>query len=408
MPNFFSKKIKSKLSPKLEMPFSIPPQNERRRAVRIDAPDIQVKIKMDDQQVSYAKITDMSTLGIAILLDSIPDASQAEFSFSGSPSLTGLIITGRKKHTEIVGEKNQYKIGYEFVFTSAEQQTRLLRWLCSYLQSQSSPTFAKDQTKAPSYSASFYSDIEGEFQIRFPLNQKEYEQVLQLIPQPSLHHTLLQTKFFVLLHEENVIAVIPLIPDILAFKLPADYLFLEYADSLRSSGRRMAEVCLPLFKEDLLFLKNPSFSSLRKLRILFAVFPYIVSYARKFAFLTDLIALVPPHLEEFFHLWMFKELGPQSHVVERQSGQIRKGFRLMWLNFQTLDHHLESERPELYTNIEQSEHMPEYLAAFQNSYFPDAETFKKCFVKENSILNRLKPDQSHYFRTLFPDLSLPS
>ena len=374
--------------------------DERRRAVRIETTDISVTVDGDGKESIPAKTLDMSTLGIGLELKAEPADKILTLTFHAPELLKGMQISAQKKHVEKVTGPDgatRYQVGCEFVFSASDQQNRLLRWLASHLQGKVTVPPVSKGKEAP-FNALFYSELNENFEIRFPCDQNEFEQALELIGRLTLHHALIQTKFFTVIHKKTVVGLIPFIADTQAFRLLSDEIFPEHMSSLRSSGRRIAEISCPYFKEDFVYLKNPSLSHLRKLRILFSIYPYVFVYAKNFANLTDLVSLVPPHMEEFFRLWFFKELGPEAKVLDKKTGQIRQGFRLMWLN---LAEHLQDPaaelRPELSSALARLAHSSSFISAFQNSYFPDPELFKKWFQTKNPLLDHLSQDQAAYF-----------
>ncbi|MBI3316990.1 MAG: PilZ domain-containing protein [Candidatus Omnitrophica bacterium] len=402
MLSWFQKKEKSL---KIETPKPVS-SAEKRRAVRISSASVRFTLRSKGEPVSNCELADMSTLGIGIYLDQDPEDTEAIFSFHEPDTLAGLELKAQKVRTFTKARPNGkegFLVGYEFLFHSPDQQQQLIRWLVTQLQEESEKLDLKQEIK-PSYSASFYLDPSTQLDIRMPENSEEYEQALSLITGLSVYHALSHTKFFIAIHKGEVAALIPLIPDTVPFKLQADSLYHEHLSSLRSMNRQLGQIGAPYFKEDLKFFRNPATAHLHKLKLLFSLMPHVITYAKNFAHLTDLVSLVPPHLEEFYRLWMFRELGEDAKYIDLKSHQIRKGYRLMCLDLKEFHEKMGQTRPELETTVVRFLRDPALLKHFEHSYFPEVELIQKWFKEKNNVLQNLTQEQCAYFKTLYPTL----
>lgn len=390
-------------------PIETPQQEssaERRRAVRISPASVKFTFLSEGQPLPLCELIDMSTLGIGICVETEPQASDAIFVFHEPEILKGLELKAQKirSYQKIKSNgKEGFLVGYEFIFESHAQQQQLMRWLISQLQEESANLEAK-QDKLPSYSASFYLDSSTQLEIRMPANHKEYEQALSLITTLSIYHALSHTKFFVAVYNGSVAALIPLIPDTVPFGLQVDSVYPEHIRSMRNMNLQIGQIGTPYFKEDLPFFRNPATSHLHKLRLLFSLMPYVITYAKNFAHLKEIVALSPPHLEEFYRLWLFRELGENTQYIDNKSHQVHKGYRLMGLDLKEFHRKMGESRPELETTVVRFLKDPTLLKHFEQSYLPDAELIRKWFREKNNVLKDLSEKQKTYFHSIYPTL----
>jgi len=237
--------------------------------------------------------------------------------------------------------------------------------------------------------------------IRFPRNKDEYEQCVNLLLSPVVQHALVQTKYFVVLEKGSAASIVVLMPDLVDFKLKADKKFPQELDALRGRGRRLAEITIPFFNESHFKGRNPSSVHLRKIQILFALFPHIVTYSARFAGLTDLVILSPIHLEEFFRMWLFEDLAVIGDDPEKAKARYPKP---MILNLDRFYQIAEEKRRELFTSVHALEMSDAAKHTFKDSYFPDEEILKKWFVETMPVLRNLNTAQKSYFRSFAPNL----
>lgn len=382
---------------------------ERRRAVRIAPCDIQCTFVFSTGERIAPKVLNMSTLGMGVNLPSEPSEEKAKVIFREPELIQGLEIDIQKVRcfSQSTATENSVQVGYEFIFSSNEQQTRLLRWLATQLQEEEEVVSeAQAKKSAGSYSANFYSDLSTKWSIRFPSTSEEYDQALKLIDEITVYHALMQTKYFLIFHRSKIVGLIPLVADTRLFALRADRIYPEHLRSLRSLDRRVGEIFPAYFAEDEPSFKNPASAHLQKLRVLFSLMPYLITYTKNMAHLTDLVVLVPPHLEEFYRLWLFKELGAQAKYVTAADKTIHKGYRLMSLNLKSFYDALPEERPELGDSLKQTQNLMHEKSFFQDSFYPAPEQFTKWFIQTTPAFAKLNADQLAYFRSIHPQLSL--
>lgn len=382
----------------------------RRRAVRVaPSSDIEITVKKRGQILHHAKILDISTLGLGLELDHDPGDENLQIQFLSPEILAGLEITGKiRNKREDLTDPHQKKIllGLEFVFRSNDQQSLLLRWFTNYLKEQTAGEFnlssQKEEFQTP---PSPYGPSTFELAIRLPKNADELTQCFYLLQPLQIHHALLQTKFFLGIHEGTVASVLPLILDTLPFKLPSDHYFPDYLEKLRKEQRSIGEIQIPKFNEDSPLLKAHPAVILRKLHLLFSIFMHIVIYAKYFARLTDLLVLVPPQLQEFYRLWLFKDL--RDHVnleVLKKDGAVN-GYKAMHLDLVTLEENLGLKRPELLEQLRELKQSPAFVVHFQESFFPDKPFLDKWFFKKSKLIGQLTEEQKAYFQLLVPDIT---
>lgn len=385
-----------------------PNEFERRRAVRIAAAqDVKAIIKSHDKILSNAKIADISTLGLGIEVDQDPGVETLHLHFLSPEILSGLKISAnvrRKTETKTTSGKKQVIMGLEYIFTSVEQQNLMLRWLTLYFKNNltAKDTLLLDE-KDPAEAVR--TRAANHLMVRFPGNLDELEQSFFLMQPLNVHHALIQTKIFLLIHQEVVAALVPLMVDTLPFRLPADEYFPEYVAKLREENRRLGEIAFPKFNENSNLLKAHPSITLRKLHILFSIFLPLIVYAKNFANLTDLLVLVPVHLQEFYRLWLFQDLTREVDVEAVGDASISE-CRFMRLDLMNYDECLASKRPELYEQLKNFERTAGVLNNFQTSYFPDKAFLEKWFIRKKQTLTCLSPAQKSYFKVLVPNLKL--
>ncbi|MSR77980.1 MAG: PilZ domain-containing protein [Candidatus Omnitrophica bacterium] len=382
-----------------------------RRAVRITPPPSQVDIivNLDGEHYADAKIVDMSTMGIGLHLSLDPGDKSLKLLFKKPQVLSGLEIGAVTRNKKIIsGEngKDVYFVGLEYVFSSSDQQNLLLRWLTTYFQDQLQaegglPAYARSSGQSTQYGAKTETLL-----TRFPQQEAELEQAFLLLQPLSIHHALLQTKYFLGIHKDAIVGVVPLMMDTMPFKLPADAFFSTYLNKLRAQNCRIGEIATHRFNEENELLKQQPSMILRKLNILFSLFINMVIYSSRYASLTDLVVIAPPSLQEFYRLWFFQDLRDEVDLNLLKQGAGLENSRFMRLDLQTLKPKLAEKRPELLAQLIDMEQSPKVMNNFQLSFYPHKGFLEKWFSRPRNLFSQLEGNQKAYFQMLVPELGL--
>ena len=360
------------------------PSEERRRAYRFNRPNMIVSLTQQGQSLAILHVIDMSTSGICLELSQPPAGNAAEFSFAAPETLKGLKIRAQKIFDKkTIASPSAYRLGYEFIIESPDQEQKLNRWMMELLRQDKS--YLPPTPVLGSSMITTGTEKPAPWKIRFPQNEIEYEQCLQLIRPLTAHHALIQTKYFIAFEVREVVAAALLIPSRQEKKLPADDLFPKTLTRVRQTTGSLGEISLYFDSAGGSPLNKSSFY-LRRFAILRLLFPGLLAYAKYVMGFTKLILCPPTYLEEFLRLWLFEHV----HTDQDQAPQKKRSFfskpvpppklgTLMsvdLLNFEQLSHQKNLEIPEVLSVTRDSK---TFTAQFNNHHQPSEQILRKYF-----------------------------
>lgn len=367
------------------------PHHERRRGFRF--PTDQIEVCFTSGGKPPIKIIDLSTLGMAIATESEPNEETAQFRFSTPESLAGLVIDAKKRHSEkITGAEPSFRTGYEFQFKDSEQHNRLHRWTTEAL-SLNAPVTNKEPESEEHLQSS--AELARKLEIRFPKNYEEYEYCLNEAAPLRVQHALIQSKFFSATTQQGILAFMSFLPELKDFKLYDGTRHSEALAPLRAKGLKIAEVSLPYFNENLLKEGIESTADLRKLQLMYSIFPHIILYAKRYAQSDILVSLLPSYLQEFFRLWLFEEVAP-----DKNSERDEHLPKLMILKLSDFFRDAPEKRPELVQAIHTLEESGLAQQNFTSAFYPERTEFLEFFGDKHALVNSLTEDQKTYFKFL--------
>ncbi len=357
---------------------------DRRRALRLTLSEIDLSLTIDNQIYQDIEVLDMSTLGMGLVLNFIPHSRIGKIKFNKPSLLQNLEISIQQRYVHPFKREDGslwHRAGYEFLFTSPNQQNSLLRWLGDELSKQ----LPQNERIPGGLQAS------GPV-VRFPETAEKFEKCLGLMSPLSVAHAMIQTKFFTLFEAGEVVATIPLYPDILPFGMPAEKKFSHEISGLKSFVGRFGEIG-PLYLNHERFpreslMMEPS----HRVRILLMLFQAIFAYAKGFAQLTHLVSVVPASLQEFYRMWLFEE-----KTLDKN------GQKLMWIELKNFENRIAKERPEISWLFGQARKRGETWQGLEYSYYPTPELIKKWFF-ESRVFDALKYEEAKYSHFCFPEL----
>lgn len=332
---------------------------ERRRTVRVERPGVRVTLKLNGMEVGGLELSDLSTGGAGLMLDFMPGVPQVTMVFESPEILRGFEASAQIRSMRRVDKEDdpRYILGYEFRFTGDESSQVLYRWLSSQLEGRGEEPARNLQTLNR---ASSLSGRRPEPSLVSSLC--ELKECAEILNAPAPHFASPTAKFFIAVTAGRVVAALPLIGDSSERKLPLDGRCSPQLDLLRSRQARLAQVWAPAFREKWIESLAPRRVPLTRMDTLFSVFSLSLVYAMDFARYTDLVVDAPPHLEEFFRIWMF-ERNPSAPG-------------LMKLNLESFEARAPKERPELMDHLLKMRRRVELSAALNSSFQADPEFFQ--------------------------------
>ena len=332
---------------------------ERRRAVRVSNPRAVVDILTDGKTVQPLRVEDLSTRGIGVVLDFMPTAPAAVIRFKEPKILEGLEVDAEIRSVRKIeaGREIQYFAGYEFSFSRGDPEKKLYRWLSTCIEGSRSGSRSGATRKIVQEAARSGGRRPDPALVS---KQEELNQCARLLNDRIPHFGLKETRFFIALEGSHVVSTLPFIHDTGTLRLPAEGKHTADLKPLRESGAVPAQVWAPAFSERWIASMNPRTAPLQKLDTLFSMFSLALVYALDFSEVTDLIAVSPPHLEEFFRMWLFER------IPETEGG-------LMRLSLDGFEARACKERPELVSYVGKIRRRVELAANLRALFQPDPE-----------------------------------
>lgn len=335
---------------------------ERRRAVRVSCPRASVDILTGGKSVQPLSVEDLSTRGIGVILDSMPTAPDAVIRFKEPKILEGLEVTAQIRAVRKIeaGRQAHYFAGYEFNLSQGGTEKKLYRWLSTCMESSRSGSHGGGTRKIVQEAVRSGGRRPEPALVS---RQEELSQCARLLNDRIPHFGLKETRFFIALEGSHVVSVLPLVHDSGSLLIPADEKSAAALKPLRESGGIPAQVWAPAFSERWIASMNPRTAPLQKLDTLFSMFSLTLVYAIDFAKVTELLVDSPPHLEEFFKMWLFERM-PESEGS------------LMSLNLEMFDARAYKERPELISYMSKIRKRVELATNLSTHFRPDPEFLK--------------------------------
>jgi len=207
----------------------------------------------------------------------------------------------------------------------------------------------------------------------------------------------MQSKFFAAVAQKTIFAFMSYLPELSDFKLYDGTWHSEQLNPFRKQRLKIAEVSLPFFNEERLNEGITSTIDLRKLQLLYTLFPHILIYANSYAQTDVLVSLQPAYLHEFFRLWLFEDVGEyaQNSADETQP-------RLMALKVSDFFKNAPHKRPELMHSIDVIEASSESKEIFTKSFYPESSEFLEMFGDKHAVVSRFTENQRAHFKFLKP------
>lgn len=333
---------------------------ERRRAVRVERPDVKVMMKIGGMEVKGISLEDLSTRGMGVMLDFMPGESQAVVVFESPDILKGLEVAAEVRTVRRIesSQEKRYFAGYEFSFSSEAETERLYRWLSTKMD---------ERRPAPSASRETLSRVASSRGNRPEPSVVsalwELKQCAELLIPAVSHFAFPETQFFIAVTGSRVIGALPIIGDTDEHRLPLDAKYGIVLDSLRAAPNTcLAEVWPPSFCGRWIESLSPRTAPLKRTDTLFSIFSLAVVFAKDFARYTDLVVSPPPHLEEFFRMWMFERVPGAEGLM-----------RLRLANFEM---RAENDRPELIAHLQKIRRRVELNTALRSGFQADPDFLK--------------------------------